>query len=421
MRLRTTDHCETYCVDRFVGRKTGLVKRVALSTRSRDTGDTVIAKVLPKYDPADLGLANVETDFATVGKGSTPGDALRSAVGEYVERYCAFTGLPNADRSQQSYESAAAGDSIVPPFETLSQYTHQQYQDVEADPLTRDTTVTWVDGVELTTGRPVSLPVWLASSAADSPHGFTSSNGCAAGQTLPAAVYRGLLEVVERHALMRCWYEQSTPDRIRLAAHPDLQARRDRCEPAEGRIELLSLDTDLPFETIAAAFVGAGDRRPKFLIAASARLQFAEAVRDALEEITQLIRVYRRLSLLDRTSAEGEDGMDIGDNGMYYADPDNFGPVERLLEGPVRTPRPLEKSRSDAVSKRLDRALAAFEQRSMTVAAYEATDSAVREGGLRVVKVVVPELAPLCRPDRPAAGHPRLPATATECEPHPVP
>lgn len=425
MNIRTSDENETYTVGRFLGQKTGLLKRVEFSTRSRDTGDVLIAKVVPKYDPADLGLRNVEADFATVGKGTTKREALHSAVGEYVERYCALTGLPSEVRSATSYEMMATRDPTIPEFDLLTHYTDRQYRDAGAAPLAREETITWATGTSLVSGEQVALPSWLASSRIDSAHGFTSSNGCAAGQSLIGAAYRGLLEVVERDALMRCWYTRTAPDRIRLDEYSALRTLRDDCEPAGGRIELLSLDTAQPFEAVGAAYVGMGDRRPKFLLAASARLRFQDAVADALEEISQLIRVYRRLMVVDSETLDNDSQLDIGDNGLYYADPANFEAVEHLVSGATRAPEPADDAALSDVnisdSERLSLALEAFEQASRDVVLYELTKPEVREAGLCVVKAVIPELVPLCDPVQPAAGHPRLPDNAVKCDPHPVP
>lgn len=416
MRLNTNDDYETYTVERLIGERTGLIRRVAFSKTSRDTSDVVIAKLVPKYDPEDLGITNIQADFAAVGKGQTKQEALRSAIGEYVERYCAFTGLHNVERLEASYEDLATDDLGVPSFDLLGLYREKQYEN--ADPLTTTATVPWAVGTDLLSGQKRHLPVWLASAAEESPHGFTSSNGCAAGQSLGAATYRGLLELVERDALMRAWYTEATPERLLLDRYPDLQSFRSECEPAHGRIELLSLETPLPFETVGAAFVSRGEGCPKFLLAASSRLRFDDAVVDALEEISQLVRVYRRLQLIGKTEP---DTLGIGDNGLYYAQPSNFDGVRRLISGPdVLAPDSETTVPADSTA-RLERVLEGFEAASMSPVAFEATNPEIRETGLRVVNTAVPELVPLSAPTRPTAGHPRLPDDAISCGPHPVP
>jgi len=421
MRVRASDHRDTYTLERLLGGKTGLLQRVEFTTRSRDVGDVITAKVVPSTEPEELGVTDVSRDLAAIGKGATKQEALQSAVGEYIERYCAFSGLPESVLSRTSYEAMTSGAPSTPDFDTIRHYTDEQYRDIGTEPFTRETRVTWATGTELTAGGEIALPLWLASSRNKSPHGFTSSNGCAAGQSLAGAAYRGLLEVVERDALMRCWYTRATPDRLRLDDFPTLGRLRDECEPAEGRIELLSLESDLPFETVGAAFVGAAESRPKFLVAASARLRVEDAVRDALEEISQQIQMYRRSFATDDPELEPDRPLDLDENGVYYAEPENFEVVERLVSGGETAPMADDDSVPTGTAARLQTALEAFEAASMDVALYEVTDPPVAEAGIRVVKMVVPQLAPLCHPERPAAAHKRLPDDAVQCEPHPVP
>jgi len=422
MRVRTLSERGTYTVDRLVGKKTGLIKDVTFTSRSRDTGDVVIARVNPRLDASDLGLTKTSSDFAAVGKGTTKEAALKTAVGEYVERYCAFTGITDAAKRRTSYRTMDARHPKVPSFEVLTQYTDRQYEKMNADALTCEMPVTWVVGTSLLTGEKAALPAWLSSSIIESPHGFTSSNGCATGQSLAGAAYRGLLEYIERDALMRCWYSRDSPDRIQLAAYPELRRLRNRCKPAGGEVELISIDTDLPFETVGAAFVGAATNRPKFLLAASSRLSFSQAVTDALVELTQVVETFRHHRLLDEGTAP-EDGIpSLGQNWLFYAEPANFEGVERLVDGETVTPAQPDADAKDPTSatERLRVAIDSVDSTGMEPIIYELTNPDIRYAGLRVVKVVIPELVPLCHPERPAAAHPRLPEDAVSCGPHPV-
>lgn len=420
MILEAVDERETYTMDRLVGSKTGLVKRVGFSVRSRDAGDLVIAKLVPRHDAEEFELAEIPSDFAAVGKGRTQTEALHSVVGEYVERYCAFTGL-ETDTWRGTYAEATDQGFTTPDFALLRHYRDRQYDGAVATPFDRETPVNWARGTDLVSGRSVALPLWLASSRGGRVHGFASSNGCAAGQRLAGAVYRGLLETIERDALMRCWYERTRPDRISLEDFPDLRERHVRSEPAGGEIELLDLGSDLPFATVGAAFVGTDGRRPAFFLAGAARLRFEDAVADALDEIGQLIRAYRRVTLVGEETVDDPGALGIGDNGLYYAEPENFGTVERLVSGPVLDPDPPGRSVPPGVSDRLEIALDALDAASMEAVVYDVTNPEIRDAGLCATKVVVPQLAPLCDPEKPAAGHPRLPEDAYECDPHPVP
>lgn len=420
MKLRTVDKQNSYTVERLIGQKTGLLQQVEFGTRCHNIDDVIIARIAASTDPEDLGITGISADLTAVGKGTTKQEALQSVIGEYVERYCAFTGFPKSVQSQGSYETMANSNLQVPDFSTITHYLDIQYSDTDAEPLSPDTQTTWIMGTGLISGKKTALPSWIASSRNLSPHGFGSSNGCAAGQSLTRAAYRGLLEVIERDALMRHWYTKTVPKRVQLDSST-LQMLRDRHEPTNSRIELLSLESDFPFKIIAATLIGVSDSHPKFLISASARLRLEDAVADAIMELSQQIQMYRRHTLVTDDNVQGNEGLSLGKNGLYYTNPENFKDIEWLVTGDVTSLEPSDDSIQADDNTRLDTALEAFRRTSTNVILYETTNPEIKEIGLHAVKVVVPELAPFCHPEKPAAGHDRLPNAAVHCEPHPIP
>jgi ribosomal protein S12 methylthiotransferase accessory factor len=112
----------------------------------------------------------------------------------------------------------------------------------------------------------------------------TSSNGCAAGETLEAAALRGLLELVERDAVAIWWYSRSR----RPAVEVDLSGGlADALQSRGRRVFVLDLTTDFGIPVMAAisARLDGGD----VVIGTAAAPSVSEAVESAMLEALVLL------------------------------------------------------------------------------------------------------------------------------------
>lgn len=404
--------------DQVIGSKTGLVSAVTVENRSRDLGSIVTARLSPSRINRD-GYPKLPDDLGAVGKGESVSAAMHSAVGEFVERYCTLRRLPPEASREGTYREMAADVEHLVEFEFLTPFAESQYDSLPAEAPTRDDDVRWLVGTELFDGRLTPLPVWLAAPGEPSPHGFPSSNGCAAGESPESAAFGALTEVIERDAVMRCWYDRRQPEHVDVSDVPAVESLRRRCEPAFGEIHVLRLESPIDIPVLGAAFVNDATAAPKFLFTAAAHLRFDVAARQAIAELVQALKVYRTNMIRGESiGCEDTSQIGLGENVQYYLDPSNFSAVRWLVEGKSATPE-LSPLNDDSTVESLRSVVRSVEDASMTPVVFDFTTPDVEEVGVSVLKACIPELLMLCHPQRPPAGHPALDAESLERGPHP--
>jgi len=151
------------------------------------------------------------------GKGLTDAEARAGAIGEAVERYCAYQPDPHRLFIAPATE---AGPGAVRPVDLVlysddqcgrPAWRYQRWSD--------DLPVAWVRGVELGSGAETAAPAgltWLAGTFTPS-FTATTSNGLAAGPDRPSALLGGLCELIERDAFLLTWMNRLPAVEVDLA------------------------------------------------------------------------------------------------------------------------------------------------------------------------------------------------------------
>lgn len=200
------------------------------------------------------------------GKGTTRAQAMASALGESIERYC---GVAQGDEPRRTATLEELGDAAIHPNDVMG-YSARQYEQRERHNAA-GSRVRWVPE-PFEPARPVEwTPLW--SLVADAPRwlptaccyyghrqpgprfALADSNGCAAGNTLAEAVLQGLLELVERDAVALWWYNRVARPGLELAAcdEPYVAAIAEHYRDALRREAwVLELTSDLGIPTVAA-------------------------------------------------------------------------------------------------------------------------------------------------------------------------
>ncbi|MFF4104223.1 YcaO-like family protein [Streptomyces sp. NPDC001903] len=167
---------------------------------------------LPDPGPARPWQADRQA-FGTSWAG--PGQALRSAEGEAVERFCgSVPPAPERVRYASHEELTRRGVPALDP-RRLVLYSPRQYATpgFPFRPFLRDSPAHWIEGRFADRDEPVHVPAFLVYTAwRRMPHerpeplyAFPALGGTAAGPTPADAVRAGLEEVVERDAAAVWW------------------------------------------------------------------------------------------------------------------------------------------------------------------------------------------------------------------------
>jgi ribosomal protein S12 methylthiotransferase accessory factor len=272
-------------------------------------------------------------------------------------------------------------------------------------PFRRSTVVSWVAGFDLPGGRPAYLPAQLVFLAwgrrvpAEELIAYTTSNGLACGATLEEALLAGLLEQIERDAVMLAWYGRLSLPLLDWSSDPEL-VRLDARYFAPTGLEYSAVDLSVFFgvPTVLGVVHGAEGALGALGVGAASAPAVDVAWRKALAEAFTVQRWVRDQALerredVDRPAAEIQsfDGHTI-----FYARPDRAERAAFLNRSPERRDTrdvpPLEGS---DVLELIEAACDRLAGSGVSAYAADVTTPDVRDAGFHVVRVIAPELCQL--------------------------
>jgi ribosomal protein S12 methylthiotransferase accessory factor len=325
--------------------------------------------------------------------------------------------------------AAEIGPRAVPPARFALFHPDQHAHPAFAyRPFLASTRVRWTEGVAIETDAPACLPAQLVYLAADAleergevPIGYATSSGMACAPTADGAILAGLLELIERDAVMLTWYLQQSPPRLHWRGDPRLRVVEERCFVPSG-LRYLCLDLSEPLGVATVLAVVFGTDVGLAVGAGSALMPqdaWLGAMREAFATYAWADRLRRRMAPIAQTDLRLIHSF--ADHVRFYADPRNL-PLASFLWGGDRDrggddrsiqelPRIGESAPHQQIAAICERIRAA----GATAYAVDLTTEDVRRAGLSVWKVVSPELQPLdVGYDRRYLGGARLAAWAGE-------
>ncbi|HUN39349.1 MAG TPA: YcaO-like family protein [Acetobacteraceae bacterium] len=404
----------------FIGNRLGLAKR--LCSVAADPEDLDLHQVFPVTAPlARLLDDSREFEPRAGGTGVFLSDAISRAMGELLERYAALA-FKGGRRMVASYKAMEDQGYRTVPFEFLTHFSREQLitAGFPYTAFTNQTAVAWYEGTDLLSGTHIYAPAQLLSLSHDaSPDEvstcfYSTSSGCALATSIEGAVLSGLLEAIERDAVMIRWYARLAPPVLEL--DPDAVLDRHLGLPSRGLdIRFLDMTVDGSVPVVGVTCVETTGRSCFFLLSAAAGLDTIAAARKALIEAGQGRPFVKMLSGMGDAQRVGDTFRDFDSNVRFYAEPSNAPYVEWFLHNTSVSTRhiPAPSGPKDPLAlcgDLLERCAAA----GLTPIAFDMTPSELREHGLFVCRVYVPELVPLCVPFAPFLGHPRLASAMAE-------
>lgn len=376
-------------LDRVVAARGGLVSSVVPISATREAaayhvcqamvGD--VGAVLP--DVAESLHAWGALDGA--GTGVDLGRAADLAVVEAVERWSSTVVTADQVLVASADELAALGlrtlDMATVPRCSDEELAHPRCPLRPFDPGAR---LRWVDGVDLLDGERVLVPAVMTFLGLrqwpSECWWLPISTGCAAHTDLPAAVLGGLLEVVERDALTLTWLH-----RLPLV-ELDVDGGTTRVYDA-------TLEHGIP--TVYAVDRADG---PVATVVGAATAGTAQA---AVEKVLREVQSCRIALEAIGPGGEDVDSFVTATDGARFMAAAERTPAFSFLLDPARSERRLRPLRDleplcgANPTEQLRAAIAALCRSGAHPVAVELTTREARVAGLRVVRVIVPELVPL--------------------------
>jgi ribosomal protein S12 methylthiotransferase accessory factor len=226
------------------------------------------------------------------GKGATEEQALASAIGEAVERYCSAQPDPNAIVVSSAAE---LGPSIICPPECVL-YSERQYAQANL-PYRRfdeQAPIGWVRGRMLPDNTEVFVPAHFAffQYAGEQPHEYfcpQTSSGAAAGSDLDSAILHGLCELIERDGFLINWLNRLPAPRVDISGLGGVTryvyghyARQDI------QLHVFNLTTDIPAHVMMCIAIDESLRGPFAVVGLGCHLDPIQAVTKAVLEVCQV-------------------------------------------------------------------------------------------------------------------------------------
>jgi len=417
---------------RAVGNRTGLLSDVRFSAPPRGSEQTVTAAATPASLRRTIPLSvDRDPSLGLGGKGETVGEAATTLLGEFFERYCAFHPIGEAfDRTTATYTELRDRGERVVPAEFLDVVDQSKSESVGFRAFDRETEIDWIRG-RRTDGRGTYVPVERVSLAYQiertlgdaQPHFYASSNGTACGSTLEGAILRSLYELVERDALMRVWYTQTSPPVLDVDDQPTVAAVLDRVSSDSTTHTLVDLGGVADVPVVGAIVTHDESTAPNFLIAASASLDPVSAARDALVESTQGYRHFEknvaRTGLVDGIDPTKQ--ANLWACPQLYARPEAFDHVSFLLDGTTsELPAGDRWGEDRRLRAELEALLDRLHRHDFRPIVVDVTTPDVRSLGMHVTRVLAPRLVDLVLPAIPPIDHPAFDDGLATEKGHPI-
>jgi len=276
-----------YRAKRLISHHTGIISRVEYGELL--PGEPMVT--FARATPAETSAFSNETALNS-GDGTTIDQerALMKAVGESAERYCSSQ-FDTDDFLLSSYEDIK--EPAVDPS-AFALFSEKQYKapSFPFQKLNNKTPVFWSLGYSLTNDNPVYVP----SGFVYVPYRFTNpketrfhisiSTGLACGTSRAMALYKGLMEAIERDAFMIAWRNQLSLPLIDLKNIDDPPIKKLMESLQQTPVQVFAINTTIDIEIPVVLIIlrNSNGKPPYTVTGISANLDPIQALRSALEE-----------------------------------------------------------------------------------------------------------------------------------------
>lgn len=403
-----------------VGRVTGLLDEIqTVQPLQAHPNQFITSTETEIYRPEKTGGRFIT--ITASGKGKSSRAAHLACLGEFCERYALRFPEAQTEKPVSVSDFEPEGGETVPPKE-FQFFDEKSIKKAGAEACDATTPLYWTSGVEI-----ISNEIrWLPTQAVyfdvplifDQPaHFITTSNGCAVHSSSQEAIKSAILELIERDAVMRTWYEHRRPDEIQVESIP-LEDDEFSIELPETvwDIHFLALPSQVDLPVILCLLLKCDQSQPRYSIGASAGFSMLEAIKDAYLEACQGVWYFELLADEVEEAELDPDTIDnFDDNIAYYCTGDRIEELDFLLKGPTSV------YRNDANDIQNHRQLISeLKSLGYQLLMTEITTDVIDELGLTAVRVLSPDLVPLTPPSFPPSSHPGLERLYWN-KPHPFP
>jgi len=337
------------------------------------------------------------------GRGETEAEALATAIGEAVERYCSMQPNPNA--IIRAPATRVGGEAILPSECVL--YSERQYSRT-GFPYSRfdeQLEVGWALGRTLPKDEAVFVPAHFAffHYLGEQPHEYfcpQTSNGFATGHDLDSAVLHGLCELIERDSFLNTWMNRLPVPQVDFSSLAGLPRDIQRHYERHGiRVCVFNITLDIPVYVMMGIALESSGRGPSAVVGLGCSLNPVIALRKALMEVCQVrpgVTIqYQREPPHGRLRSY-VDVRTLHDHSAFFAMPERRPELSFLLDTPqVQRLEDLPNLSTGRARADLERCVDNLVSAGSRVAFVDITTPDIAELGIRVVSTFATGLQPM--------------------------
>lgn len=271
----------------------------------------------------------------------------------------------------------------------------------------------------LNKNQKVLLPKYSLFSQSPAPFLEYTSNGWAIGDD-SKVLDRALLELIERDAVLYCWWTMTTPLKI-VASEQSSKiclVFSDWCKQRNAQFDLLLFKSDSGAYVVGATFKGPGKNLPYFILGLGAALNATEATEKAVLELMGLLSLPLKPGLSKKflyPFSFDDNIFSLTHHIMTYALWPKSNGYDFLFKNNV------EVGLNDLVDTSIDRILENLKSKGHDLYLFEAKNKVLSDSNLRLLKVFSSSLLPLTvLHRRRPMEHPRLKNQFKNLFPHPI-
>jgi len=388
---------------RLVSNRAGIISEVEFVELAPEEPQVYWARSQPADVSAFCGRKALNVGTAA---SADPNRAIMKAVGESVERYCSAQYDEDEFRFA-TYDELGAG--AVPP-KNFALFSEKQYAqlDFPFSPMTQRTPLRWVQGHSLTHDKSIWIPATFVYVPYEiDPLGEPRvhnpiSTGLACAPNLASAIYKGILETIERDAFMITWHNRLSGPLIDLESvdNPYIRRLLGLLEGVPVRCQASLLSLDIPVPSILVILSSTSGRPPYTVVGLGTDLDPHRALIQALEE-AYLGYVGMNRYVRGKTDFKPEPGYGNVNTPIQHGYAHALWPglresAEFLLASDTEISIPdLPNLFNESMVANVNTLVDLFREKGLDVIIKDLTTPDIDGVGFKVVRAVIPGLQPL--------------------------
>lgn len=334
------------------------------------------------------------------GCGFTWNQAILSAIGEGVERYCpTFYNIDKLKKASYA-ELVKQGEKAISP-DKFSLFHNEQYktEKFQYKPFTEDLVIYWDKVIDMFTHGEVYCPasfVYMPFSVDVNHISEQISTGYAAHSDIYKAFLNGIFEVIERDAFMITWMNLLDIPKISISGR--LKTFVDKVVPSHMRLHLFDMTTDIKVPSVMGILVGKQEFGDFVAFSAATRMTYTDAINKTILELCQSVPYYRYLLYENEKKEynEFEELKSFEDHSIFYTKhPEYCHCFKKWIDQDANKVIDYQEEKPWSDIDAIKNILQQFKYLNLNVYAKEVTTSDVLDANFKVLRVICPQLIPL--------------------------